>query len=79
MQQPNNLDFVALEPVNKDKRCATDHQLTGAFLAPCAAHFGMLHEHAYLLLNLLVLTDRRQWVVPGYVVQLLKSGCAGNG
>ena len=79
MQQPDNLDARAFDPVDDDKRRAADHQLTGALLASWPSNVGVLHQHVYLALNLLVLTDRGQWIVLGDVVQLLKPIGAGQG
>lgn len=70
MQQPQQLDALALDPVNHDERRAADNQLTRVFLTSWSTHLGMLNQHAHLLFNSVTVADRRQRIVLVDVVKL---------
>lgn len=57
VQQSDNLDARAFDTIDHDKRRAADHQLAGAFQSPWPSHLRVLHQHIYLVLNLLVLAN----------------------
>jgi len=70
MQQTQQLDALALDPVDHDERRAADNQLTSVLLASWSTHLGMVDQHVHLLFNPVTLADRRQGVVLGDVIKL---------